>query len=232
MNTEFKPPKRRRVEEDVEQEDNEQQPFSVMATPLATQYRVHIDETFKTPRQFRDLVQTLDQARKGDVVEIKLSTDGGALHAVLPLIAAIANTEAVVFVHAVSDVASAGTFLLMMAHDVFINPYVTVMFHQVSFGAFGQGNHVNDRVSHVMESSSNLLRDMYRDFFSEDELQQMLGGKEFWLTKEQFDARYAMRREKHAKMMEEMQAAQAQAEAAPQKPPRSRRPRKGADAAE
>lgn len=217
-----RPPKRR-VEEDAEQ-GRRTEPFEIFSVPIATHYRISVDETFETVKQFEELVQVLDQARAGDVIEIKLSTDGGALHAVLPTLNAMARTDATVFVHAVSDVASAGTFLLMMADDVLINPYVTVMFHQVSFGAFGPGNHVNDRVSHVVESSTNLLRDMYHDFFSEEEITMMLNGKEFWLTKEEFDARYAKRKElKEAYLMEAQRRLEEAQKVVPAKKPRKRK---------
>jgi ATP-dependent protease ClpP protease subunit len=184
----------RRVDEDYD-EGSKREPFTVMAQAVNTAYQVRIDQDFESVGQFSEVVMALEQARPGDVMEIKLSTNGGALHACLPLMNAMASTHAQVNVHAESDVASAGTFLLMLADDVYINPYVTVMFHQVSYGASGPGNQVEDRVTHIQRSSKRLITDMYKDFFTEEEIAQMLSGKEFWLTKEQFDERYD-RREK------------------------------------
>lgn len=195
----YKPSKRpiRRADEDDEDDEGSGgKAFKVKFVPIATAYKAFVNQPFTDSRQFEDLVEILDSAHPGDVVEIKLTTPGGSLQAVIPLLAAMASTQAQVYVHAVSDVASAGTFLLMMADDVFINPYVTVMFHQVTFGAYGPGHMVGDRVNHVMKSSAQLLRDLYQDFLTEDEISNMLSGKEFWMEKDEFDARFAARNTK------------------------------------
>lgn len=187
----------RRADED-EDEDEELRPngaFRIKSTPANTKHTVWINRAFTSVEQFEPLVALLENAVEGDIVEIKLSTPGGAIHAVIPLMCAIAGTQASVFVHAISDVASAGTFLLMLADDVYVNPYSTVMFHQVTFGAYGQGNQVEDRVVYVQQSAKQLLNDMYQDFFSADEMAQMLSGKEFWMSKTDFDTRYTRRRD-------------------------------------
>lgn len=213
----------RRADEEDEDEEKALSGFQVKATPLATSYRATIDEPFTHVKQFENIVACLEKCVQGDVMEIKLSTPGGYIHAVLPLLSAIAGTQAQVFVHAVSDVASAGTFLLMMADDVFINPYATIMLHQVQHGAAGQGNHVEDRVNYVSRTSKQLMSELYHDFLSPEEIQALLTGKEFWMDKAEFDKRYAARIEKRdAFMAAALQAAEAQLEAE-KKPKRPRR---------
>lgn len=215
MNQRYKP---RRNDEDLLDLLGKPEPFQVMAQPLATAFTVNVNETFENVKQFENIVQILDNARQGDVLEIKLSTNGGALHAIIPLLAAMASTQAQVYVHAVSDVASAGTFLLMAADDVFINPYSTIMFHQVSFGSGGTGSSVEAHVSHTMKSSKQLIRDMYQDFFSEEEVDAMLAGRDFYMGKEEFDARYNARAEKREATLEEaVKQAQAALQAKPKK---------------
>lgn len=178
------------------------EPFKVMAAAINTAYKVHINEDFKDVRQFEDIVQVLDSARQGDVVEMLLSTSGGALHAILPILAAMERTQALTVVHAVSDVASAGTFFLMKADEVYINPYVTIMFHQVQFGSAGAGSSVEAHVAHTLKASKAIIHDMYKDFFTEKEIEAMLSGKDFYMDKEEFDTRYEKRREIREKEME------------------------------
>lgn len=169
------------------------EPFEVIGTSINTCYSVIVDEEFDSVRQFENIVRVLDGAQEGDLVEIKLSTNGGALHAILPLLAAMENTRAGVAVHAISDVASAGTLILLQADDVYVNPYATIFFHQVQFGSQGQGSSVEAHVTHTMKSSKALLHDMYKDFFTEAEIEAMLSGKDFYMGKEEFDERYATR---------------------------------------
>lgn len=166
------------------------QPFEVVAQPIAMSYTVNVDEGFEHPKQFTDLVHVLEQASENDHVRINLTTDGGALHAVLPLLGAMKDTLAHVHVHIMSDTASAGTFIAMKADTVSINDYVTFMCHNVSFGSGGQGNIVHDHVNYTVKSSSELIKDMYKGFFTAAEIERMLSGKEFYMGKDEFLIRY------------------------------------------
>lgn len=169
------------------------EPFVVLSQPVVTQYLVNVDTDFETVGQFENIVYILDNANDGDTMEIKLSTNGGALHAILPLIAAMRDTRANVYVHAVSDVASAGTFLLMAADDVYMNEYVTIMFHQVSFGVGGTGSSIESHVNHTIKSSKCIIQDMYKDFFTTSEIEAMLSGRDFYMGKDEFEIRYKHR---------------------------------------
>lgn len=169
------------------------EPFEVIATPIATHYIATINDAFEDSRQFEDLVRVLENARQGDFVEIRLTTPGGSLESVLPLLAAMDATQAQVAVHAISDVSSAGTLVLLAADDAYINPYITVMFHQPRFGTAGPSSSVEALVNHTMKSSKALLQDYYKDFFSTEEIDAMLAGKDFYMDKEEFDERYEYR---------------------------------------
>lgn len=171
------------------------EPFQVSGTPTQMSYECNIDGDFEHPSQFADLVSVLENANEGDHVRISLCTDGGALHSILPLLGAMEMTEAHVHVHAASDVASAGTFLLMRADSLSINDYVTIMFHEISYGVMGQGSKIAGHVAHTAKSSKKLIEDMYQFFFSEEELERLLSGVEFYMDKDEFVERYEKRME-------------------------------------
>jgi ATP-dependent protease ClpP protease subunit len=195
-------------EEWLEALSNKPEPFQVSGTANNMTYKVSIDEDFESVRQFEDIVTVLDAASEGDFMDIKLSTNGGALHAILPLLNSMRRTKAIVGVHAVSDVASAGTFLLMAADEVYVNPYITLMFHQVSFGSGGAGSSVESHVAHTLKASKAIIHEMYKDFFTEHEISAMLSGKDFYMGKDEFDKRYDKREEARkelvASIIEEM----------------------------
>lgn len=176
--------------------------FQVVALPITTKYVANIDDTFDHPEQFEDLVFILDNAADGDMVEINLTTVGGALNSVLPLLGAMDTTLAHVHVHAASDVASAGTFLLMTADSVSCNRYVTIMFHNVNMGYAGPGHNVKSHAIYMSEASDILLKDMYKHFLSENEITALLSGTEIYMGEEEFVLRY----EERAKKLQELQS--------------------------
>lgn len=198
------------------------EPFFLMAKPLGIEYTVNIDETFVHPRQFQYIVHAMDNATEMDQFTLNLTTVGGALHAVMPLLGAMDSTAAQVHVHACSDVASAGTFLLMKAHSISMNEYATVMCHNVSFGSGGSGWNVEKHVEHTLKSSKRLLRDVYKHFFNPQELDLMLTGTDFYMDREEFIERYTKRADiMEQEVMEKIAAFEA--EQAGEKPPKPRK---------
>lgn len=167
--------------------------FAVIGNPQNMSYNVNVDDEFTHPKQFEEIVAVLEQASEGDYMRINLTTNGGALHSILPLLGAMQHTDCHVHVHACSDVASAGTFLLMKADSVSINDYVTIMCHEVSFGSAGSGHTVARHVDHTLKSSEKLIRDMYEHFFTEEELDKMLSGSDYYMDKDEFLVRYNRR---------------------------------------
>ncbi len=181
--------------------DKQDEPFTVLASPLNTAYTCTIDEEFRDVFQFQDIVSVLDGASDGDHITIKLSTIGGALHAVIPLIAALKNTSAYVHVHVESDCASAGTFIMMLAHSCYVNEYATVMLHNVSYGAGGHGSNVAAHVNHTTRMSTQLIEDMYADWLTPEEVEKLLHGMEIYFDAdtchERFEQRNNVRKERY-----------------------------------
>lgn len=177
--------------ENKEDEMSEEiQKFIVTSEPLSTKYEVNIDETFEHTSQFSDVVFILEKAVAGDQVKLNLSSNGGSLAAVIPMLNAMKNSAAQVDVHIVSDIGSACTFIPMYADSVEINDYATVMCHNVYYGTEGTGHTVKDYVEYTTKATETLLREVYFGFFTEDEINMMLSGKEFWMGKEEFITRY------------------------------------------
>lgn len=205
------------------EEDNTSQypPFELLAKPTNVEYIANINKEFVHSEQFDDIVYAMENANEGDSFFIRLTTPGGALQAVIPLLNAMNNTAASVHVHVDSDVASAGTLILMCADSVSLNEYVEVMMHQVSFGAGGAGHNVEQRVVHTLKASKKLCRDLYRHFLTPTELEQMLTGTDWYFSKDEFIERYNNRSvlllEEIENKIAEMQAEETKAVKKPRK---------------
>lgn len=173
----------------------EVEPFEVVAVPLNQCYKCTINDDFTDVSQFAQLVDYLDNAQEGDIAHIRLSTNGGALHAIIPLIEAMRNTDAYIAMHVESDTASAGTILMMLAHEVYVNPYTTIMIHTASYGFYGHSGNMDANVSHSTKAIERLVNEVYVGFLSPNEIARVLDGKEFYLTAEEAMDRFAKRDE-------------------------------------
>lgn len=187
----------------------EDRTFAVYASPVATSYKVTIDKGFTSVQQFEDLVDVLDNASPEDCVTIRLSTDGGALHSIIPVINALQNTDAYVHCHVESDTASAGTAFMMLAHSCFVNDFSTVMLHTANYGFFGHAGNMEANVSHSTKSIEKFVGALYTDWLTEAELLRLLDGKEMYFDAEEchkrFKARDAIREERCKDIQQELE---------------------------
>lgn len=177
--------------------EKDHEPFTVYSAPINQVHRITIDEEFRDVCQFADIVDVLDSAQEGDVVQIRLSTVGGALHAIIPLINAMKNTEAFIHVHVESDTSSAGTMIMALAHSLYVNEYATTMYHNVQYGVGGHGGNVDAQVSHITASSKKLIRDLYNGLLTPNEIARLEDGLELYMDADEvmdrFEARTAAR---------------------------------------
>lgn len=201
------------------------EPFEVKAIPLNQCYQCTIDDDFTDVRQFSQLVDYLNNANQGDIAHIKLSTNGGALHSIIPLIEAMRNTEAHIAMHVESDTASAGTILMMLADEVYINPYTTVMIHTASYGFYSHSGNMDAHVQHNTKHIEGLVNDIYSEFLTPSEILRVLDGKEFYLSAEDCMARLNARDEVRGARMEELIAERAAQKLADMSKPATKKPR-------
>lgn len=169
------------------------EPFAVQAHPINQVYKVTINEQFQDVQQFEQLVDVLDNAQEGDIVHIRLSTIGGALHSIIPLINSMKNTEAFIHVHVESDTASAGTMVMALAHSLYVNEYATIMYHNVQYGVGGHGGNVEAQVRHITATSKKLIRDLYDGLLTDEEIKRIEDGLELYLTAEECMERFVAR---------------------------------------
>lgn len=172
------------------------EPFEITATPTTHCYRVKIDKEFEHVSQFAELVDILENATDGDVVQIRLTSPGGCVASVLPLMTAMEYTEAFVHVHVDSDIASAATFLMCKAHMVTFNKHISAMFHTASWGYGGHSGNMEASTLHYVKNIKELAYSVYEDFLTEQEFDRIFNGLEIFLTPEECHDRLTARDEK------------------------------------
>lgn len=187
----------------MEEKEEQLTPFLLRAAPIGIRYVVNIDRDFVDTRQFDEVVAILEEASEDDQVTLNISTNGGAVHAILPLLGAMATTKCHVHGHAASDVASAGTFILLRCDSISVNEFATIMCHQVQFGSAGPGNNVLNHVTHTMDLSKRITEDIYKDFLTKEELDKMLSGTDYYMDDVEFMERCKKRNSIREAQLEE-----------------------------
>jgi ATP-dependent protease ClpP protease subunit len=186
-------------------------PFPVTYVPInAGIFNCYIWGEIEDCTQFIHTVEALQQATENDSVVIHLSTDGGSLDATDTLLTAMRQCAGRVLVKATGGVHSAGTVILLSADEFELSENFNALIHN---GSCGSGGKFSDYVAHSRHNvkyMSTVMFNTYKGFLTDDEIMQLLDGKDFWLNAEEFVTRHEARNAYEAAAEEALQV-QAQA---------------------
>lgn len=144
-------------------------------------------------RLYRDCIEEIKDANDGDIVEVILNTRGGSLKTALAIISALQNTQASTIAVIEGEAASAGSLIAMHCQEVQLNPYSTLFIHSESFGSIGKRSEVKAQVEFSLDWVENIFRRSYHGFLTEDEMQQVLDGRDMYFNAEQILERLKQR---------------------------------------
>lgn len=152
-------------------------------------YHYYIIKEIGEPDEFLDLINTLKTAEEHDTVFIYLNTPGGQLSTTVQIISAIRQCKGNVVTCIEGEVCSAGTMIFLAGHKYIVNPNCTFMIHNYSGWAGGKGNEVSRRVNYMEKYFKKLAHDIYSDFLTEEEIENVLEGRDFWMESDEIIAR-------------------------------------------
>lgn len=136
-----------------------------------------------------DLIDALYQGQPNETIIIHLNTPGGRLDVTMQIINAMRTSDADVIAIADGQVASAGTLILFSAPSIGIQKFSYVMMHD---GSEFAGGKVNENLRQAQFSSGlikKICQEVYSPFFSEEEIADILDGRDLWLHSEEVEER-------------------------------------------
>lgn len=169
-------------------------------------FYILLDEEIKAPSYYRNAYQTLRQAGEGETVELIISSPGGVLTSAIIFKNLIEECRAEVVGVLEGEAFSAGSLILLSCPTIHIKPYSTLMCHSAAFGSSGIVQQVRDHVDFTGRHAEAVMEDVYRDFLSAQEFEDLKRGVEIWLDYDQINSRLEkMFEAREARAMEEME---------------------------
>lgn len=184
------------------------QDFPVTYTPVRSGiFNIYLFGEIVDARQFISAIEVLQAASKDDVVVIHLSTNGGSLDATDTFLAEMHDCEAKIIVKASGGVHSAGSVILMYADEFYLSENFNCLIHNGSTGAGGKFSDFRAQAKHTQAYMEKVMRKTYAGFLTEEELEALLDGKDYWLDAAEFAERFDNRQKYLAARMEEAEEA-------------------------
>jgi len=157
----------------------------VISRPIAFEHTIYIDEELVSPSEWRQELETLRTAQAGDTVHVRLNTVGGSDVVMGAFVKAIAETQAHVIGHIEHMCCSAGTIIFLACHSYVVSDDCEFMIHTASLGYGGKQNNFYEFSTFNNKANERLMRKYYKDFLTEDEINQALKGADFWFDSEE-----------------------------------------------
>jgi ATP-dependent Clp protease protease subunit len=167
---------------------DETQKNPLYARPVSNLYSFYLFEV-GSPESYADWFETMRQAGEHDLVKIHINSPGGNLNTTIQLMRCMAECQATVVASVEGECMSAATMVLMQADMAEISDHSMFMFHNYSGGAIGKGGEIFDKVSFEKPWIEGIMRDCYEHFLSDEEIEKMLDGKDYWMDSEEVTER-------------------------------------------
>lgn len=159
----------------------------------------YLNSSIGSPEEYAEWNQLLRSSGEQDVVYLHINCYGGQALTAVQLMRAISESRATVVASVEGACMSAATFLFLMADVCEISDHSIFMFHNFSGGTFGKGNEMMAQVHHNEKWGRNLMETIYKDFFTPDEIESILEGKDYWLSPDEVTERLKKRNDKMEK---------------------------------
>ena len=180
---------------------------SIFATPnYGVQYSVNVSQVFGSPHTFDEVIHLLSVATPEDIINFNINSNGGDFYSLVALRNAIRQTEAQVYMNLLGMCASAGSALFLENADGYkIHEDSCMMIHSMQCGTgYTDANTIATRAEHNKKINERFVRNTYKDFLTEDEIEGVLNSKEIYL--EDFEIRERLEKREQIKAQRQSQA--------------------------
>lgn len=153
-------------------------------------YRAYITgEISEDAKWYYPLLEALYNATDKDTVHILINSGGGVVDASNAIMHAIGVSKAKININITGSCASAAAQIFFFATklentDYCVSMLSRILIHPFTGGTWQRFDALKERVDGMLEWQERNLRAIYEDILTEEEIQSILKGKEFYLNPE------------------------------------------------
>lgn len=152
---------------------------------VAEVHEFYLTGEITTADDYIEWFDAIRHAKETDLVKIYINSYGGDLFTAIQFMRVLADTDATVIASVEGACMSAATMIFMCADNFEVTPHSIFMFHNYSGGTIGKGGEMIDQLQHERKWSERLLKEIYQDFMSNEEIESMLSNKDLWMDGEE-----------------------------------------------
>lgn len=153
----------------------------------------YLNGTIEGPDKYVEWNHIIRSSSERDLIYFHINCYGGDVMTAVQLMRSMAESNAQIIASVEGACMSAATFIFLVADSFEISEHSMFMFHNYSGFSFGKGHEMKEQVNHEDKWSKHLLKSIYKDFFTTEEITEIGNGKDFWLTPDEVGKRLEAR---------------------------------------
>jgi ATP-dependent Clp protease protease subunit len=153
--------------------------------PLGLLHTFYISGAIEDAKQYNEWFEVIRNANETDIIKLHINSPGGDLFTAIQFMRVLNESDAVIVASVEGACMSAATMIFLCANQFEISEHSMFMFHNYSGIAFGKGGEMYDNITHERKWSEKIMRSVYKDFLTEEEIKAILDNKDIWMEGEE-----------------------------------------------
>ena len=148
---------------------------------IVSKHDLYLTGEIGAPDQYTDWFELIRNGGKSDIITIHINSHGGDLFTAVQLMRCIQESQAVITTSVEGACMSAATMVFLQAQSFEVSEHSAFMFHNYSGISVGKGGEMYAQVSFEKKLFDKMMKKVYSGFLSEEEITDILEGKDLWL---------------------------------------------------
>ena len=145
-------------------------------------YTINFWHDFDDPRNYIPYFKILQEAHEEDQIIFYFDSPGGRVDTLNLFLNALRRCKSKYILARVNYAASAAALLALYCDNIEFNTNSTLMLHTYSGGYRGKSQEVKSEIEHYNKNYDELNKYILQKILTEEEIQQLLDGKDFYFT--------------------------------------------------
>lgn len=152
-------------------------------------YTINFFHDFDDPRYYLTYFKVLEEAHEEDDIIFYFNSPGGSIETLNLFLNALRRCKSKNVLARVNYAASAAALLALYCDNIEFNLNATLMLHTWSGIRYGKGQEIESDFVHSKKNYESMLKYICKKILTEEEIEQLLNGKDFY-----FDGEEAVKR--------------------------------------
>ena len=167
--------------------------------PLGLMHTFYVSGPIEESEKYTEWFETIRNATENDIIRLHINSPGGDLFTAIQFMRVLNETPAIISASVEGACMSAATMIFLCANQFEISEHSMFMFHNYSGASIGKGGEMYDHIINERKWSEKIMRRVYENFLTEDEIKSLLDNKDIWMEGDDVMKRLKL---KHKKLEE------------------------------